>query len=59
MRERKIRQLLPLISDVPTIGVSLGRDLKSVYAMRDMLQEVGILYPLVYFHLKDCLAGFL
>ena len=38
---------------------SSGRELKSIYSTRATLQEVGILPPLVYFHPKGCLAGFL
>ena len=48
-------------SDLP---LSDGRNLsdqevKFVYSMRAMLQEVGIPPPLVYFYPKGCLVGFL
>ena len=38
---------------------SSDQEVKSVYSTRAMLQEVGILPPLVYFHPKACLVGFL
>ena len=38
---------------------SLDQEVKFVYSMRAMLQEVGIPPPLLYFHPKGCLVGFL
>ena len=38
---------------------SLGRELKSVYAMRATLQDVGILTTFVYSTLRGYLAGIL
>ena len=60
MREMKEdRQLCPLIYRRSNGRSSLGRELKPIYSTRAMLQEVWILPPLVYFHPKRCLAGFL
>ena len=58
--ERKEDSVASLSDFLPFNGrSSLGPELKSVYATRATLQEVGILPPLGYFHHKGYLAGFL
>ena len=58
-REKEgVGELLPLIyrsSDSQSLS---GRELKSVYSTRPMLQEVRILPTWVSFHSKHCLAVF-
>ena len=59
-RERKEDlQVCPLIYRNSDGRSSLGRELKFVYSTRAMVQEVGILPPLVISALSDHLVGFL
>ena len=57
-RERKIQRLLPLIYRRSDNRSSSSRELKSVCTTRAMLQEVGNLVTLAYFHPKGCLVVF-
>ena len=59
-RERnEDRQLHPLIYRRSNCRSLLDRELKPFYSMKAMLQEVGILLPLVSFALRGCLSEFL
>ena len=58
-RGRKIRRLLPMIYQCFDGWSSSGRELKSFYSTRAMLQEVWTLSNLAYFHQRAVWPCFL